>query len=320
MNTVDSKVSVIIPAYNCQSYIPGTISSCLSQNYDNLEIIVVNDGSTDDTASAIVPFLSDSRVVLIEQENKGVSAARNIGIERATGDYITFLDSDDELGRDTISQNIKLMQSNPENVWLLFPIQRIDKNGNATDDISSDLLPSFKYSNTDIITARDAFERMGCRTLPTCACGAIYKREFLDTRFKEGRFEDTIMVMELLRKCPSLIISPYGLYIYYDRSGAFINQEWDAEKWISYINVQLETMRTRTALFPGHHLKVEKAKTRLYYTLRYLKAKNREDESFALPLRHFTNIVGRVRPSIIGMCRYILKTILYRCKKYVTLR
>lgn len=320
MQSKDVKVTIIIPAYNCQAYIAAAISSCLLQDYDNLEIIVVNDGSTDDTANAIAPFLSDSRVILIDQENKGVSASRNLGIERASGDYITFLDADDELGCNTISKNIELLRSNPENVWLLFPIQRIDKNGNATDDISSDLLPSFKYDKTDVIAAQEAFEHMNSRTLPTCACGAIYKRDFLDIRFREGRFEDTIMVMELLRKRQNIMISPYGSYIYYDRSESFINREWDAEKWISYINVLFETMQTRIALFPEHHHKVEKAKTRLYYTLRYLKAKNRGDESFVLPLRHFTDIAGQVRPSIAGMSKYIFKTILYRCIKYMTQR
>lgn len=317
---MNSKVSVIIPAYNCADYISAAINSCLSQDYDNIEVIIVNDGSADGTDNAISPFLSDSRVIYIEQENKGVSAARNLGMDCATGDYITFLDSDDELGPDTISQNMKLLASDTDTTWLLFPIQRIDKNGNAVDDISPDLLPSFKYCKTDKITVEDAYKRMTRRMLPTCVCGAIYKRGFLDKKFKEGRFEDTIMVMELLRKRCNLMLSPYGTYVYYDRCESFINKEWDAAKWISYINVQLETMQTRIALFPEQHIMVEKEKSRLYYTLRYLKERNRGDNSFGLPLKYFIDTVGYVKPSIIGLYRYILKTVLYRCKKFVTLR
>lgn len=320
MCTVNPKVSVIIPAYNCQDYISAAIESCLSQDYDNIEVIAVNDGSTDRTANMIAPFLADPRVILIDQENKGVSAARNYGMECATGDYITFLDSDDELGPYTISRNMKLMASDTDSVWLLFPIQRIDRNGNAVDDISPELLPSFKYDEVGEISSEDAFELMSSRSLPTCACGAIYRRDFLDMRFKEGRFEDTIMIMELLRKRSVIMISPYGSYIYYDRSGSFINREWNAEKWISYVNVLLETMQTKIELFPDQYHKVEKEKTRLYYTLRYLKAKRRGDSSFDLPLKHFINRAGLVRPSFAGWCGYALKTVLYRCKMCVTRR
>ena len=151
--TINPKVSVIIPAYNCDKYIASTITSCIEQEYNNIEIIVVNDGSTDETESIVTAFLSDSRVRLINQENKGVSAARNLGIESATGDYLTFLDSDDTLVSDTISGNVKVLTAFPDIDWLYFPIQRIDQNGNAVDEISPDLLPSFKYDKIDRITA-----------------------------------------------------------------------------------------------------------------------------------------------------------------------
>ena len=318
--TINPKVSVIIPAYNCDKYIASTITSCIEQDYNNIEIIVVNDGSTDETGSIVTAFLSDSRVRLINQENKGVSAARNLGIESATGDYLTFLDSDDTLVSDTISGNVKVLTAFPDIDWLYFPIQRIDQNGNAVDEISPDLLPSFKYDKIDRITAADAFVRMSRRLLPTCVCGGIYRREFFDKRFKDGRFEDTIMVMELLGKHKDVILSPYGSYVYYDRSGSFINSEWDAGKWVSYINVLLATMQTTVELFPAQKDEVEKEKTRLYYTLRYLKAKKSEDVGFSLPLKHFITTAGKVRPSFTGWSRYIIKTIVYKCRQFVIQR
>ncbi|MFN3692324.1 MAG: glycosyltransferase family 2 protein, partial [Fervidobacterium sp.] len=90
-------VSVIIPAYNVEGYIEKTIESVLNQTYRNLEIIVVNDGSTDKTREIAYNILKNSGVnfKIIDQTNQGVSVARNVGIENASGDYIKFLDGDD---------------------------------------------------------------------------------------------------------------------------------------------------------------------------------------------------------------------------------
>ena len=93
-------ISVIIPAYNVGEYIDKCLHSVLSQTYTNLEVIVVNDGSTDDTAGLIKKHENDNRLRLIEQQNAGVSAARNTGIAAATGAYIAFVDSDDYLEPD----------------------------------------------------------------------------------------------------------------------------------------------------------------------------------------------------------------------------
>jgi glycosyltransferase involved in cell wall biosynthesis len=93
-------ISLIIPAYNVEAYIGKCLDSVFSQTYKNLEVIVVNDGSTDNTADVINSYAFDSRLKYIEQKNAGVSAARNVGIEIATGNYLAFVDSDDYLEKD----------------------------------------------------------------------------------------------------------------------------------------------------------------------------------------------------------------------------
>ncbi len=94
------KVSVIIPVYNSEKYIDKCLGSVMSQRYENLEIIVIDDGSTDESLSIInANAEKDSRIKVITQENMGVSAARNAGINEACGDYITFIDSDDYVGQ-----------------------------------------------------------------------------------------------------------------------------------------------------------------------------------------------------------------------------
>jgi len=92
---MDELISMVIPAYNVGQYIGKCLYSVLNQTYRNLEVIVVNDGSSDDTADMIANYKADARLKYIEQENAGVTAARNNGIEAATGDFIAFVDSDD---------------------------------------------------------------------------------------------------------------------------------------------------------------------------------------------------------------------------------
>ncbi len=97
------KISVIIPVYNTEQYLYEAISSITQQTLPDIEIICVNDGSTDSSREILGEFAKkDSRIVLIDQENKGLSGARNTGLAKATGEYIYFFDSDDVLERDAL--------------------------------------------------------------------------------------------------------------------------------------------------------------------------------------------------------------------------
>ena len=92
----EPKISVIIPIYNTAAYLPRCLDSILRNTYQSLEIICVNDGSTDDSAVILERYAAaDSRIIAVNQENAGVSAARNTGLDMATGDFIAFVDSDD---------------------------------------------------------------------------------------------------------------------------------------------------------------------------------------------------------------------------------
>ncbi len=103
------KVTVIIPAYNAAKLLPETLDSVLSQDYAPLEVIIVNDGSKDDTSTVASRYLADKRVHYIYQENGGLPAARNTGIQAATGDAIMFVDSDDLLPAGAITALAKAL-------------------------------------------------------------------------------------------------------------------------------------------------------------------------------------------------------------------
>lgn len=98
------KISIIVPVYNVERYLKDCLDSLVKQTWKDIEIIIINDGSTDGSAAICESYLSDSRVVYRYQENAGVSAARNLGLSLATGDYIGFVDSDDWLELDAMER------------------------------------------------------------------------------------------------------------------------------------------------------------------------------------------------------------------------
>lgn len=109
MNIKNSpKVSVIIPLYNQQQYVGEAIESILNQTYPNIEIIVVNDGSTDNPLSVLEKYKNN--IILINQENKGLAAARNAGLKKCSGEYIQFLDADDFLHKDKIKLQLEFSE------------------------------------------------------------------------------------------------------------------------------------------------------------------------------------------------------------------
>ena len=111
------KVSIIIPVYNVEKYLPKCLESVLGQTYADLEIICVDDGTPDRSAAVILSYAEkDRRINLISQENQGLSGARNTGIGSATGKYIIFLDGDDWIEPETVETAVGMAEKNNADV------------------------------------------------------------------------------------------------------------------------------------------------------------------------------------------------------------
>src|ERR1700761_3392427 len=111
--TATPAITVLMPAYNAEKYIGEAITSVLQQTYTDFELLIVNDGSTDSTASIINNFI-DERIVVINQPNMGVAAALNTGLEYARGKYIARFDADDVCYSYRLEKQIRFLQDNPE--------------------------------------------------------------------------------------------------------------------------------------------------------------------------------------------------------------
>ncbi len=155
-------VTVVIAAYNAEKFIQETLESVAAQSLDNIEIVVVDDGSTDGTAKILSAF-ADRRLIVLRQENKGVGAARNAGLAVAHAPYIFFLDADDILLRDALAGMVATLDRNPQRVACFAHHIRIADDGSvlsARDDLRWKLFP-----------ANDTLRHLVAKNF--IACGAI---------------------------------------------------------------------------------------------------------------------------------------------------
>jgi glycosyltransferase involved in cell wall biosynthesis len=162
--------SIIIPAYNGEKTIAETIESVLNQTLKNIEIIVVNDGSTDKTSEVVRQF-SDPRLRLIEQENAGVAAARNHGAAVSQGRYLTFIDADDLWTPEKVEDQVRALEMNPDAGAVYSWIDWVDEEGNYIRDggfIDTEyntylqiLLIDIVQSGSNAMIRRDAYFDLG---------------------------------------------------------------------------------------------------------------------------------------------------------------
>ncbi len=138
-------VSIIIPAYNAEKFIAETLWNVFSQHYPDIQVLLVNDGSTDQTEKVISEFLSDPRLKYIVQKNGGCSAAKNAGLLAATGQFIQFLDADDLLSADKIAEQVEWLQYHPNSITIC---RTKSFQNNILDPLNPEIDTEFLFSTT----------------------------------------------------------------------------------------------------------------------------------------------------------------------------
>lgn len=185
------KISIILCVYNGEKYINQAIESVLNQSIDDIELIIVNDGSTDNTAN-IINIYQDNRIKIINQQNKGLGASRNIGIKHAKGEYIGFLDADDWLVKNMCETTYNEAKNNNTDITMF---QIINYDESSSKNYESDW---FNLKNLDKTFDNKIFTASETKKVlfdfSVSACQKIYKTSFLksiNARFPEGiYFED----------------------------------------------------------------------------------------------------------------------------------
>lgn len=240
-----NKVSVIIPAYNVEKYIYRAIESVLHQTYLNIELVIVDDGSTDNTWNIIKKYMSqDSRIIAETQKNKGVSAARNLGLSLSNGKFVTFLDSDDWLEPDAISY---LMEMSKQNIGYL-PI--VDRYFAFIPDDKQNIIkePQRKEVPCTIVSLDEALINIGNGKYNLqSACYKLFDKDvLLDKKiiFNEKYFhgEDGLFVFYYMINCKGIYFSTKPLWNILERPGSATTSPYN-KKWLTAINAAEEMMK-----------------------------------------------------------------------------
>ncbi len=198
------KFSIIIPVYNTEKYLKRCIESVLNQTNQNFEIIIINDGSKDKSEEILKNYETNTKIKIIKQINHGLSYTRNVGIQKAKGDYIIFLDSDDLIEKELL--------------------KTIDKNINNEDMIKytySDLKNNEKIKRETItfnnLTGKEAFKKLvESKTIFEMACIYAYKKSYIQKyKFEVGKYhEDFGLIPLMINKAKSITSIDFNGYIY----------------------------------------------------------------------------------------------------------
>lgn len=205
-------ISIIIPIYNLEKFLEPCLESIVNQSYQNLEIILVNDGSTDQSKKICQIFASkDKRINLINQKNQGLSAARNTGIKQSKGDYIALVDGDDTIDQNFIETLVDTAQNSFDVVVAGYRTIYPDHT-----DIVSPLLKSLSGTKAtiELLTEQQDYQII--------AWNKLYKRElFKDITYPKGKIhEDNLTTYKILSKAKKIKFIPDPLYNYYKRSNS----------------------------------------------------------------------------------------------------
>lgn len=210
-------ISVIIPVYNVEKYIERCIESITRQTYTNLEIIIIDDGSKDNS-KAICQKLEnkDKRIKIYSQENKGAAAARNYGISKANGEYIGFVDSDDYIEEKMYEELIHSLKENNADIAIC---------GRYIENKDNNIVYTSK-ENRLLMTSDEALSEVNSlKSFDMSPCDKLYKRAILnEVKFPEGKnSEDFYFMYEALFNCEKIFYFSNPLYHYCRRENSHSN-------------------------------------------------------------------------------------------------
>ena len=208
-------ISIIVPVYNSAAYLPACLESLRAQTYEDLEIILINDGSTDESGAVLAAFQKeDPRVRLLTQENQGPSAARNAGLRAASGKWILFADSDDSLGKDCCRTVLQLALANSADLVLFGGVSVIEKTG-STKKLKTGLSEGM-HTKEEMLAALADYS-----VIPN-VFGKLFRRElFSGITFPEGeQWEDCAIMFRLADRASRIFVTHASLYRYLRRPGS----------------------------------------------------------------------------------------------------
>lgn len=227
---MNPKVSIIVPVYNVENYLSECLDSIISQSFDDIEIICINDGSTDDSLSVLENYASkDKRIKIISQENRGIGHARNRGLNISSGDYVLFVDSDDCIFSDTVESLYENAVNNDSDLVLFKYALSMDADRNSYS-YGFECRPNFP-KGTDFNSLSFDYKSIRNHVLNsfTNVWIAFYKRDFLngydDFYFQENlAYEDVLYHLKSFLRAERISYIPRVFYFYRENPNSIMHQ------------------------------------------------------------------------------------------------
>lgn len=217
-------ISVIIPVYNVEKYLKNCLDSVIKQTYNNIEIILVDDGSPDNCPDICDEYASkDTRINVIHKQNGGLSDARNVGIEQARGKYITFIDSDDDVEEKYVEYLYNLLIKNNTKMSIAAHTVVSEKN---KINFGSGYLDK-------VLSTEECLDRMLCeKGFSVSSCAKLYSKElFGNVKFPKGKLnEDNGTTYKLILQCDKIAYGNKCIYNYYKRENSIMTSKFNLKK------------------------------------------------------------------------------------------
>lgn len=234
-----NKISVIVPIFNSEKYLKKCLDSIVAQTHKDLEIILINDGSTDSSLIICEEYKKkDSRIIILNIKNGGTAYARNKGLDVATGDFIYFIDSDDFIERDLFEYLLGLLIKNNADISFcpyLYVNEKYEflEKKNELENEECAVFNNYESMN--------AFLEWN---IPCCICDKLFKKNLFDgVRFSEGYLcEDLNIVYILLSKSNKIVRSNVQKYFYVNRSGSQMRSGEGFKKLVNSIILVIKNM------------------------------------------------------------------------------
>lgn len=227
-NSGDVLVSIVVPVYNVFQYLEKCVESILKQSFREFELILVDDGSTDNSGEICDKFAKSNRKVRVfHKNNEGLSVARNFGVGCARADYVVFVDSDDFVDDSYIQK-----------LWNLKQHYKVDiaVTGHIKETDTGKIIEIAKPLKTQVLSSKDAIEKM-CygKNLPIMAYGKIYKKEILlQHPYPVGKLNEDIGTTYLLfYEASQIALGSSAQYHYVQREGSIVNQKFNKKHFYS---------------------------------------------------------------------------------------
>lgn len=270
------KVSIIIPAYNMEHYIKRTLQSCQCQTYSDIEIIVIDDGSTDATCEVIAAF-DDSRIIKLKQTNRGVSAARNHGLRRATGNCCIFLDGDDWLEPNAVKLLVEAYER--ENCFIIssFKDAYLNNDSIQIDNESSEIGAEAHINWSGYSTSSRPYFHL------KSSCYKLFDMKILransiyfDETITHG--EDGLFVCQYLKNIEELYYLPKQLWVILNRPNSASRSRFNSSQlsMIRAVNRMEEISSTEA---DKEYFRCYKCERVYYFSWQFILSENRDPQN-----------------------------------------